>query len=91
MATDERNHDTLAYARSQGAILFSDLLESSPHLRRLIGWPIMFSDVLALVEQEVMARSAFFFAYAWSSVSGGVVNIRAVRGMDMRAMFLEGT
>lgn len=38
-----------------------------------------------------MARAAFFFGYAYSSVAGGVVNLRAVRGMDPRAMILEGT
>lgn len=91
MATDERDPEALSYARSHGAVLLSDLLESTPALRRLLGWPMLFTDVLALVEQEVMARSAFFFAYAYSSVSGGVVDIRAARGMDPRTMILDGT
>ncbi|KAF8321613.1 hypothetical protein DL93DRAFT_2051313 [Clavulina sp. PMI_390] len=91
LATDERNPDALAYARSKNAVLFSDVLASIPALRRLVGWPLLFTDVIALVEQEVMARSDFFFGYAFSSVAGGVVNIRAGRGMDPRAMLLDGT
>jgi hypothetical protein len=91
LATDERDPQALAVARAQNATLFSDLVESTPHLRRLLGWPMLYTDVLALVEQEIMARSAFFFAFAYSSVSGGVVNLRSVRGMDPRTMMLEGT
>lgn len=91
LATDERDPQALAIARAKNATRFSDLIESTPQLRRLSGWPMMYTDVLALVEQEIMARSAFFFAYAYSSVSGGVVNLRSLRGMDPRTMILDGT
>ncbi|KAF8321693.1 hypothetical protein DL93DRAFT_2163289 [Clavulina sp. PMI_390] len=91
LATDERDPDALAYARSKNAVLLSDVLASMPAMRRLVGWPLLFTDIVALVEQEVMARSAFFFGYAYSSVAGGVVNIRTSRGLDHRAMILDGT
>lgn len=90
LATDERNPAVLAIALAKNATLFSDLVKSTPQLRRLLGWPMLYTDVLALVEQEVMARSAFFFGYRHSSVAGGVVNLRTALGMDPRAMTLEG-
>jgi len=89
MATDERNPWVLKLARDKGAIIFNDLVESKPQLRRLLGWPMLFMDVQALVEQEIMARSAFFFAYDHTSVAGGVANIRIARGMDPRTMTLD--
>lgn len=89
MATDERNPWVLKLARAKGAIIFNDLVESKPQLRRLLGWPMLFMDVQALVEQEIMARSAFFFAYDHTSVAGGVANIRTARGMDPRTMILD--
>ena len=89
MATDERNPWVLDIARAKGAIVFGDLLEPKPQLRRLLGWPMLFMDVQALVEQEIMARSAFFFAYDHTSVAGGVANIRTARGMDPRTMILD--
>lgn len=89
MATDERDPKVLAIARAKNATLFHDIVDSSPQLRRLLGWPMLITDVMALVEQEVMARSAFFSAYAHSSVAGGVVNLRTVRGMDPRTMILD--
>ena len=51
---------------------------------------MLFIDILALVEQEIMARSAFFSAYAHSSVSGGVADLRTGRGMDPQTMILDG-
>ena len=89
MATDERDPEVLAVARAKNATLFYDVIESTPELCRLVGWPMLFTDVLALVEQEIMARSAFFSGYALSSVAGGVVNLRTVRGMDPRTMVLD--
>ena len=90
LATDERDPEALAIARAKNATLFYDLIESTPQLRRWIGWPMLFIDILALVEQEIMARSAFFSAYAHSSVSGGVADLRTERGMDPRTMILDG-
>jgi len=89
LATDERDPEALAVARAKNATLFYDVIESTPGLRRFLGWPMLFTDVLALVEQEIMARSAFFSGYAHTSVAGGVANLRTVRGMDPRTMVLD--
>ena len=89
MATDERDPEALAIARAKNATLFYDVIEST-ELRRLLGWPMLFTDVLALVEQEIMARSAFFSGYSLGSVAGGVMNLRTVRGVDPRTMVLDG-
>lgn len=89
LATDERSPQALAYARAQNGILLSDVIINVPHLRRLVGWPLLITDVLAQVEQEVMARAAFFFAHYRSSLAGGVVNMRALRGMDPRNIVLD--
>lgn len=89
LATDERDPKALQKARSRNAILFSDLVESTPELRRLVGWPLLYTDVLALVEQQIMARAAVFFGQARSSVVGGVLNLRGVRGMDPRTTLLD--
>lgn len=89
LATDERSPEVLAYARAHNATLISDLLAETPHLRRLFGWPMLYTDTLGLVEQGVMARAAFFFAHYRSSLAGGVVNLRGVRGMDPRTMILD--
>lgn len=82
LATDERSPEGLKYLRSHGAVLTHDLL--LPEDRRLVGWPLLQTDVLALVEQSVMAQAAFFYAHALSSVAGGVVNMRGARGLDPR-------
>lgn len=86
--------------RSLSSILRADTIHPSAkhtlhspsaNIRRLLDYPLLYTDILALVEQSVMARSAYFYGYAYSSVAGGVVNLRAKRGMDRRTMFLEGT
>jgi hypothetical protein len=103
LATDERAPEVLAYARSKGAILVSDLLPprrlifgidghplSESALERLVGWPLLLTDVLGVVEQTIMARASVFYGQYRSSVAGGVVNLRAVRGMDTRTILLDG-
>lgn len=89
MATDERSPQGLQIARERGALTITDILSSTPTLRQLVGWPLLFSDVQALVEQNVMARAAIVFGQARSSVMGGVMNIRAARGMDPRTVLLD--
>lgn len=49
----------------------------------------MVTDVLALVEQSVMARGYYFYAHAMSSVAGGAVNLRAARGADPRTTLID--
>lgn len=67
--------------------MISDLL--FPEDRRIIGWPLLFTDVLALLEQSVMAHAAYFYAHAMSSVAGGVVNQRGARGVDPRFTLID--
>ncbi len=64
-----------------------DLL--TPNDRRMVGWPVMFTDVLGILEQVVMARAAFFRGYSYSSVDGGVLNLRAAGGMDPRTAQID--
>ncbi|EJU02501.1 hypothetical protein DACRYDRAFT_22122 [Dacryopinax primogenitus] len=87
IATDERDPAALDYIRSQGGVLIMDLLK--PEDRNIVGWPLLITDILALAEQHVMARAAFFNGYAASSVAGGVLNLRAVNGWDPRTTNVE--
>ncbi|KAN0086013.1 hypothetical protein V8E55_007147 [Tylopilus felleus] len=87
IATDERDPDNLTYLREQGAVLISDLLTKEDH--REYGWPILVTDVLALVEQSIMSRAAYFYAHAFSSVAGGVMNLRGGLGKDPRTAMLD--
>ncbi|KAF8558511.1 hypothetical protein OG21DRAFT_1404996 [Imleria badia] len=82
IATDERDPGNLAYLRDHGVLRASDLITIDD--RRRFGWPLLVTDVLGIVEQEVLARGAFFYAHALSSVGGGVLNIRAASGADPR-------
>lgn len=87
VATDERDPDALKLFREQGAVLLPDLLTMAD--RRLFGWPIMLTDVRAVVEQELLAHSAFFTGTHISSVSGGILNMRAAHGADRRATAMD--
>lgn len=87
IATDERDPGNLAYLREQGAILISDLLTFED--RREFGWAIMLTDVLALLEQSLLSHAAYFYAHAFSSVAGGVMNLRASMGADPRTAKLD--
>ncbi len=87
IATDERDPAVLDLFRRQGAVLMDDLL--TPADRRRFAqsdhghaWALMVSDVRGVVEQLVLARAAFFYGHAMSSVPGGVLNLRAARGAD---------
>jgi hypothetical protein len=75
------------YIKSHGALLISDLITIED--RREFGWPIMITDVLALVEQALMGKAYYFYAHAMSSVAGGAVNMRAARGADERSTLID--
>ncbi|KAI0034661.1 hypothetical protein K488DRAFT_77072 [Vararia minispora EC-137] len=87
VATDERDPDVLQLFRDGGAILLSDILVTDDY--RAIGWPLMFTDVRAIVEQALLARAACFCGTAGSSVSGGIVNMRAAHGADQRTTLFD--
>ncbi|EIW86739.1 hypothetical protein CONPUDRAFT_78988 [Coniophora puteana RWD-64-598 SS2] len=87
VATDEQKPDILAYFSDNGAIMISDLLTIED--RREFGWPILFNDILGLVEQATLARASYFYGAAMSSFSGGVINRRAVLGADRNTGICE--
>ena len=66
--------------------MIQDLLTTED--RKIIGWPLLITDVLALVEQRVMVHATFFWGDPSSSLAGGVMNARAVRGVDPRASWI---
>ncbi|KIO28547.1 hypothetical protein M407DRAFT_242977, partial [Tulasnella calospora MUT 4182] len=67
IATDERDLVGLDYIRSNGGVLFADLITIED--RQKFGWPMMITDVIALVEQVVLSHSYYFYAHAMSSVA----------------------
>ncbi|TFY73589.1 hypothetical protein EWM64_g10423 [Hericium alpestre] len=87
VATDERDADALKAIAAGGAVFLNDLLTIED--RQAFGWPLMVTDVRALVEQALLARSAYFYAHSMSSVAGGIVNMRAARGADPRTTLLD--
>jgi len=87
VATDERDPEALKVIADGGAIFLNDLLTIAD--RRLFGWPLMITDVRAILEQTLMAHSAYFYAHAMSSVAGGIVNMRAAFGADPRTLLID--
>ena len=87
VATDERDPDARRKFAEEGAVFVSDLLTMEDH--RAFGWSLMITDVMALVEQEVLVYSSFFYGNAMSSFGGVVVNLRASHGADPRTMILD--
>ncbi|KAH7903446.1 hypothetical protein BJ138DRAFT_1168131 [Hygrophoropsis aurantiaca] len=87
LATDERDPGNLAYLSDHGAIMASDLITLED--RRQFGWPLLLTDVLGLVEQDLLARSSYFYAHAMSSFAGGVINVRAANGADPRTAKID--
>jgi hypothetical protein len=70
------------YLRLQGALRIDDLLV--PEDRQLFGWPLLLTDVVALVDQVVLSKAKYVIGSGLSSVTGGVINMRAARGADPR-------
>ena len=87
VATDERDPDALRIFSEAGGVFLSELLEMED--RREFGWPLMLTDVRALVEQSVLAHSAYFYGHMLSSFAGRVTNLRAARGADRRTALLD--
>jgi len=87
VATDERDPTSRQVIADGGAIFISDLLTMDD--RRRYGWPLMITDVLALVEQRLLVHSAFFYGHAMSSLAGVISNMRAARGADPRTMLID--
>ena len=87
VATDERDPDALRVISDAGGVFLTELLEMED--RRTFGWPLMLTDVRALVEQLVLVRSAYFYGHTLSSYTGRIANMRAARGTDPRMTLLD--
>jgi len=87
VATDERDPDALRKIAAGGAVFIFDLLMMED--RRAFGWPLMITDVMAIVEQQLLVRSGFFYGHGLSSFAGAVLNMRAARGVDPRTALLD--
>ncbi|KAH7928205.1 hypothetical protein BV22DRAFT_225426 [Leucogyrophana mollusca] len=87
LATDERDPGNLAYISDHGALMASDIITIED--RQRFGWPLVMTDVLGIVEQDLLARGSYFYAHALSSVAGGVVNVRAANGADPRTAKID--
>ena len=87
VATDERDPDALRVIGDAGGVFLTELLEMDDI--RAFGWPLMLTDVRALVEQLVLAHSAYFYGHTISSYAGRIVNMRAARGADHRTALLD--
>jgi hypothetical protein len=87
VATDERDPDALRVFSEAGGVFLTDLLEMEDN--RAFGWQLMLTDVRALVEQSLLAHSAYFYGSKMSSFSGRVANLRAARGADRRTALLD--
>lgn len=74
LATDETDPDALELFRKAGALTLHDLMNDDD--REYLGWQANFGDILALVDQQVLARSSFFVGSSMSSTTGGVLNQR---------------
>ncbi|EJT97137.1 hypothetical protein DACRYDRAFT_102540 [Dacryopinax primogenitus] len=87
VATDERKASSLTLIHENRGVVLADLLTELDR-EELVGWPLLFTDVLSQVEQEMMARAPYFFGSRMSSVSGGVLNMRVAHGRDPRTGFV---
>jgi len=87
VATDERDPDAVEVIRKEGGVFLSDLLTMND--RRKYGWPLLLTDVRAVVEQSLLAHSAYFYGNLMSSFAGAIVNKRAGLGADRRTAVLE--
>jgi len=87
VATDERDPDAVEVIREEGGVFLSDLLTMND--RRRYGWPLLLTDVRAVVEQSLLAHSAYFYGPLMSSFAGAIVNKRAGLGADRRTAVLD--
>ena len=87
VATDERDPDALRVIRDAGGLFLSELLTMED--KRTFGWPLMLTDVRALVEQSLLTYSAYFYGHMLSSFSGRIENMRAARGADRHTALLD--
>jgi hypothetical protein len=66
LATDERNATMIEYFKENGAVMFNDLVTPEDR-RELAAWSLVFTDVLGVMEQTLLARAG----YLWVRVLSG--------------------
>ena len=86
VAMDERDPGGRRKISAAAAVFLSDLLTMKD--RQAFGWSLMITDVMALVEQQVLIHSSFFYGYGMSSF-GVIMNTRASLGADPWTMLLD--
>jgi hypothetical protein len=59
LATDERSEEGITYLKEHGVVLFNDLITYDE--RREFGWGLLFSDVIAVVEQRSKGEFRLYF------------------------------
>jgi hypothetical protein len=87
IATDERDPEAVEMIRKKGGVFLSDLLTMED--RREFGWPLLLTDMCGVLEQSVLAHSAYFYGHGLSSFAGAIINKRAALGADRRTSLLE--
>jgi hypothetical protein len=87
VVTDEPDPIARRVIRDAGGVLLSDLLTKED--RRELDWPLLFSDVRAIVEQHVLVRSAYFYGHISSSFAEWVEKMRAAHGVDRQTTLLD--
>ncbi|CAH7690820.1 hypothetical protein PPACK8108_LOCUS26282 [Phakopsora pachyrhizi] len=88
LATNIRSSEDLKFLRSKNIVLLQDLLDESD--KRLLGkLSASFMDTLAILEQCLIIRSAYYYGDAHSSISGLILNQRVSNGIDERLTRLE--
>ncbi|KAL7412006.1 hypothetical protein BDY24DRAFT_342213 [Mrakia frigida] len=88
LATDERNDTMIAYFKEHGAVMVNDLITPEDR-RELAAWSLVFTDVLGVMEQTLLARAGYFYGHALSSVAGGAVNHRGSLNKDPRTTKID--
>ena len=83
LATDERGPSEREHFSASGAVLLPNILNLADLDE--IGWPLLLDNVRVVVEQELLARAAYFTGTQMSSVAGSVLSMRAAHGADCRA------
>ncbi|CAH7690827.1 hypothetical protein BY996DRAFT_4587431 [Phakopsora pachyrhizi] len=88
LATNTRLKEELEFLKTKKVILLKDLIDDED--KSLLGvLRSSFMDTLAVLEQCLIMRSAFFFGDAHSSVAGLILNRRVFFGIDERLTKIE--
>ncbi|EGF98906.1 uncharacterized protein MELLADRAFT_95062 [Melampsora larici-populina 98AG31] len=87
LATNVRSKEEIAFLRTKNVVLLNDLLDETD--KADLGFSAPFTDTLAIVEQCLIMRSAFFYGDGHSSVAGWILNRRNFFGIDEKLTKIE--